>query len=116
MENQFFEGLKAGTIILGIITLLLAAIFLVSAVKSSKSGKKKKRLFTVLAVFITAFCLVTVAGLSYAASVFSNSIDIMMSLWGRGRGRYGKLERTCGKNCGGWYGAHEKRGQRSSSF
>ena len=83
MENQFFEGLKAGTIILGIITLLLAAIFLVSAVKSSKSGKKKKRLFTVLAVFITAFCLVTVAGLSYAASVFSNSIDIMMSLWGR---------------------------------
>lgn len=80
--NPYFEALKIATVILAALVLLLASLFLGTAIRSSRKGKKKKKLFTAAAALVTVFSLALTAGLSYAAGTFSNSMDMMMSLWG----------------------------------
>lgn len=79
--NQYFEGLKAGTVIFGFFVLLIAALFLWLAVRGARKGKKKKKLFSVMAVVTAVLSIAIIAGLSYASHTFSNSIDMMMSQW-----------------------------------
>lgn len=82
--NPYFEGLKVAAVVIGIIVLLAAAGFLTRAVSNNRKGKKRKKLFTAGAAIVTVLSLAVTAGFSYAAGTFSNSMDMMMSLWGPG--------------------------------
>lgn len=79
--NQYYEALKMGTLVLGVVAVLIGAAFLGRALGKVRKGKKK-RLFSVLAVIVAVFAVAVIGGLSYAAGTFSNSIDMIMSQWG----------------------------------
>lgn len=80
--NQYFEALKAASVVLGVIVLAAAGGFLGKAFRDSRRGKKKKKLFTLGAAMAAAFSLLLAAGLCFAAGTFTNSFDMIMSQWG----------------------------------
>ncbi|MCD7945683.1 MAG: glycoside hydrolase family 3 C-terminal domain-containing protein [Clostridiales bacterium] len=80
MTNQYFEMLKTGAIILGVVVVLLAILYIFLAVRRRKPEKKGNKLFNFSATAVAALCVAIILVASWATDVYASAIDAVMTV------------------------------------
>lgn len=75
----YYNLLRIGTVALGVIVVIVAALFLRKAIKGKEQGKKAKA-FNITATSVIAVALVVVICLNYFTNIYANSINSVMTV------------------------------------
>ncbi len=79
--NAIFDLFKMAAIGVGVLALVLAALFIWRAVKRKKDGKRSKLfnvLYNVSATAVTAVCLVVIMVLNFVTGAYTGPLDALM--------------------------------------
>lgn len=75
---SFYNMLKIGTAVLGILVILAAALFLYKATKGKKAGARNLG-FNISATVVTAVAVVVILVVNYVTNLYANSINAVMT-------------------------------------